>query len=285
VTTVASPGDEAPQFLDANGLRFAYLASGQGPLVLLVHGFPDTAHSWDVVRPRIAAAGYRVVAPFQRGYSPSGRPPHDDYDSDVLGTDVLAWIDALGSKDAIVVGHDWGASAAYSAVGIDASKIQLLVTVGIPHPGGIRPSPRLLWAARHFFSLRRKHAAEWIREGDLRHLDELVQRWSPKWNVPAGETDAAKASLRPPGALEAALGYYRALRPYPPRAQRNPVTVPAVAFAGTDDQIPPSIYEQARRHYRASYEVVTMPGGHFMHREYPDRFIELLLGVLAKAPR
>lgn len=275
---------EAPQFLTANGLRFAYLGSGEGPLVLLVHGFPDTAHSWDIVRPRIAAAGFRVVAPFQRGYPPSERPPHDDYDSDVLGADVLAWIDALGEQRAIVVGHDWGASAAYSAVGIAPAKIRQLVTVGIPHPGGILPTPRLLWSARHFLSLRRKHAARWIREGDLRHLDELVQRWSPQWNVPAGETDAVKASLREPGALEAVLGYYRALRPYPPAAQRKPVTVPSVAFAGEDDQFPTSIYEKARGHFRAGYEVVTMPGGHFMHREHPERFIELLLRALAKAP-
>ncbi len=277
---------EAPQFLDANGLRFGYLASGtEGPLVLLVHGFPDTAHSWDVVRPRIAAAGYRVVAPWQRGYPPSARPPRDDYDSDVLGADVLAWIAALGEKDAIVVGHDWGASAAYSAVGIDASKIRLLVTVGIPHPAGILPTPRLLWAARHFLSLRRKHAAKWIREGDLRHLDELVQRWSPRWNVPVDETEAVKRSLRQDGALEAVLGYYRALRPYPPAAQRKPVTVPSVAFGGTDDQFPVDVYEKARRHFRAGYEVVTMPGGHFMHREHPELFTKLLLDVLAKAKR
>ena len=58
-----------------------------------------------------------------------------------------------------------------------------------------------------------------------------------------------------------------------------------MSFAGTDDQFPPSIYEKARKHYRASYDVVTMPGGHFMHREHPDQFTELLLGVLAKAPR
>lgn len=272
-----------PKTMTANGLRFAYHDSGSGPLVLLIHGFPDTPHTWDVVRPAVAAAGYRVVAPFQRGYAPSAIPDGEAYDSDTLGRDVLGWIEALGETEAILVGHDWGASAAYSAVGLAPERVRLLVTVGIPHPAGIRPSLKLLFAVRHFFSLRRSGAAKWIRDDDLRHLDELVQRWSPKWQVPPGETDAVKRSLRPPGALEAALGYYRALTPRPPASQRKPVTVPSVAFAGLDDTFPVSVYEQARRHYRGAYDVVTMPGGHFMHREHPQHFTDALLAVLAKA--
>ena len=62
---------DAIKFVDANGLRFAYLEEGSGPLVLMLHGFPDTAHSWDDLRPRIAAKGYRAVSPFMRGYSPA----------------------------------------------------------------------------------------------------------------------------------------------------------------------------------------------------------------------
>ena len=97
------------RFVDANGLRFAYLEEGRGPLVLLVHGFPDTAHSWDHVRPLIAAKGYRVVAPFTRGYSPTAIPDHDA-DLETLARDVLALIPALGETSAIVVGHDFGAA-------------------------------------------------------------------------------------------------------------------------------------------------------------------------------
>ena len=99
----------------ANGVTFAYLTEGKGPLVLLLHGFPDTAHSWDRVIPALAAAGYRVVAPFMRGYHPTQIPADGQYDTDTLGRDALALISALGEEKAIVVGHDWGASAAYSA--------------------------------------------------------------------------------------------------------------------------------------------------------------------------
>jgi pimeloyl-ACP methyl ester carboxylesterase len=85
---------DAIHFVDANGLKFAYLEEGSGPLVLLLHGFPDTAHSWDDLRPRIAAKGYRAVSPFMRGYHPSGIPDRDP-DQETLARDPLALIDAL----------------------------------------------------------------------------------------------------------------------------------------------------------------------------------------------
>jgi pimeloyl-ACP methyl ester carboxylesterase len=269
--------------VQANGLRFACVEEGTGPLVLLLHGFPDTPQTWDHARPALARAGFRAVSPFMRGYLPSEIPTEEAYDSDTLGRDVLALIEALGERDAIVVGHDWGASAAFSAVGLDPSKVRLLVTIGIPHPASLRPTPRLMWKARHFLSLRRRGAAARIRATDFAYIDELVQRWSPAWKVPADETVAVKAAFREPGCLEAALGYYRALRASPTPGQRRRVEVPAVAFAGEHDTISTRLYEKARTRYTSSYEVVTMPGGHFMHREHPGHFVDELLHVVAAA--
>jgi pimeloyl-ACP methyl ester carboxylesterase len=270
--------------VQANGLRFAYFEEGSGPLVLLLHGFPDTPHTWDAVRPALAAAGFRAVTPFMRGYVPTEIPAGEAYGSDTLGQDALALMAALGEDKAVVVGHDWGASAAYSAAGLAPEKLRMLVTVAIPHPASIVPTPGIVWAARHFFTLSRGSAPARIRAGDFAHIDELVRRWSPGWDVPPGETDAVKAAFREPGCIEAALGYYRALRPWPPAAQRRKVQVPAAAFAGTNDLVPPSAYERARWRYAGAYEVVTMPGGHFMHRQHPEIFIEKLLRVLG-APR
>lgn len=266
-----------PKTIRTNGLDVAYFEEGEGPLVLLVHGFPDTAHTWDVVRPKIAAAGYRVVTPFQRGYHPTAIAADGAYDADTLGRDLLALVDALGAERAFLVGHDWGAGAAYSAAGLDPSKIEFLVTVAIPHPAAVVPTPSLAWKVRHFVTLSLPGAAARIRAGDFRHIDELVARWSGGWDVPAGETDAVKASLRPPGHLEAALGYYRALRPRVPKGQRGKVVVPAAAFAGERDVVAPEVYERARSRYTRGYEIVRMPGGHFMHREDPDLFVRELL--------
>jgi len=88
---------ERVRFIEANGLRHAYFEEGEGPLVLMFHGFPDSAQTWDALRPAVAAAGFRVVTPFLRGYAPSGIPARDT-DWKTQGEDVLALIDALASE-------------------------------------------------------------------------------------------------------------------------------------------------------------------------------------------
>jgi pimeloyl-ACP methyl ester carboxylesterase len=269
-----------PHFVTANGVRFGYFESGKGPLVVLVHGFPDTAHTWDQVRPALGEAGFRAVAIFTRGYAPTSIPADGKYDSDTLGRDLLAIIEALGEKEAVVVGHDWGASAAYSAAFLDPTRVKKLITVGIPHPASPTPTPTLLWKVRHFFRFQLPDAGALVRRNGFAHVDELVKRWSPAWNVPAGETDAVKEAFREPANVEAALGYYRALRPRRPPSHRGRISVDTVAFAGEDDTIDPSMYDRARSWFTGPYRVVRMPGGHFMHREHPDVFIRELLAVL-----
>jgi pimeloyl-ACP methyl ester carboxylesterase len=136
------------------------------------------------------------------------------------------------------------------------------------------------WGHRHYRSLSRRDAATRIRSGNMLHLDELVQRWSPRWVVPASETAPAKQCLAAPGSLEAALGYYRAAKSVgPTSAQRSKVSVPSVAFCGSDST-PLAAFEQARRCYQGSYEVVRVAGGHFMHRESPEEFTRELIRLL-----
>lgn len=270
------------RFVDANGLRFGYFEAGAGPLVLLIHGFPDTAHSWDPTRRALAAAGFRAVAPFTRGYAPTDVPKAEAYDSDTLGQDVIALVRALGGgAPAVVVGHDWGASAAYSAAALGPELVRLLVTIAIPHPASITPTPSVLWAVRHFFALNRRSALGWVPNDDFAYIDELLHRWSPRWNPGPEEAAEVKAIFRNPRNLDAALGYYRALRPWPPRSHKMKITVPSVSFAGDSDIMPVGAYEKARSMFTGSYEVVQMRGGHFMHREHPAEFNEKLLRVLA----
>jgi pimeloyl-ACP methyl ester carboxylesterase len=269
------------QYVEANGLRFAYHEEGRGPLVLLVHGFPDTAHTWAHARPALAQAGFRAVTPFTRGYHPTAVPVDGAYDGATLGRDLLALIAALGEERAIVVGHDWGASAAYAAAALEPARLRFLVTVAIPHPASLRPLPRLLWGGRHMLAFRRRGAEAKVRADDFAYVDTLVRRWSPSWQVPEGETRAVKDAFRQPGCLEAALGYYRAIRLRLPAALYRPIQVPSAVFCGEDDPIlKPSDYERARRWYGAPHEIVRMPGGHFLHREHPERFARELLRLL-----
>jgi pimeloyl-ACP methyl ester carboxylesterase len=284
MTAVSAP---ELKYIQANGLRFAYFEEGSGPLVLLLHGFPDTAHSWDQVRPALAAAGFRAVSPFTRGYAPTEVPREEAFDADTLGRDALALIEALGEKQAVLVGHDWGASASFSAAGLMPNRIRKLVTLGIPHPLSLTFMPFIfwpfvMWGSRHYFWLSRRGTADWVKAVHMAYLDKLVQRFSPAWKIPPGETDAVKKTFSTPGSLEAALGYYRATKGpgLPTPAQRTKVSVPSVAFSGTA-ALPLAAFEGARKCYLDRYEIVRMPGGHCVHREHPSQFIRELLRVLA----
>lgn len=263
--------------IEANGLRFAYLEEGTGPLVLLLHGFPDTAHTWDHVRPLIAAKGYRAVSPWTRGYAPTAIPDRDA-DLETLARDALALIQALGESAAIVIGHDWGGGTAYAAASLEPARVEKLFVVGIPHTATIRPSLLTLWKVRHFLAYKLRGAARRFARRDFAALRSIYKRWSPAWNPGAEEFTAAREAFADPASLDAAFGYYRQLRFRPQEFLRTPISVPTVVFAGLDDDIvKPSDYHRARRMFSADYVVEEMRGGHFMHREHPEEFAAKLL--------
>lgn len=271
-----SMGDEV-HFVDANGLRFAYLEEGSGPLVLLLHGFPDTAHTWDDLRLRIAAKGYRAVSPYLRGYHPSAIPDADP-DQETLARDPLALIDALGARDAVVIGHDFGATAAYGAAAIGPQRVTKLFVIGIPHPATLKPTLKKLWGVRHFAAYKMPGAAARFARNDFAALPAIYRRWSPTWNPDPQEFDAVRASFSDPASLNAAFGYYRKLSPVPSASLKARITVPTIAFAGLDDPLAePSDYRRASRMFENEYVVEEVRGGHFMHREDPATFAERLL--------
>jgi pimeloyl-ACP methyl ester carboxylesterase len=268
------------RYVEANGLRFAYLEEGTGPLVLLLHGFPDTAHSWSDARARIAANGYRAVSPWLRGYAPTAIPDRDA-DVETIGRDALALIAALGESAAIVVGHDWGAAAAYAAASLEPARVRKLIIVGIPHPATVKPTPHKLWMVRHFFAYKLPGASRRFASRDFAALPALYKRWSPAWSPPADEFAPVRACFADAASLEAAFGYYRQLRFRAQSFLRKKIEVPTVAFAGLDDPIvSPADYAVAKRMFRADYIVEEMRGGHFMHREHPDEFARKLLAHL-----
>ena len=267
----------AIQHVEVNGIRFAYIAEGEGPLVLLFHGFPDTAHTWDHVRPLIAAKGYRVVSPFMRGYGPT-EVPSRDADGDTLGRDALGLIGALGENDAILVGHDWGAATVYRATALAPEKVRKLIAMAIPHPGTLKPTLSQLWGARHFFAYKIPGAAGRFAANDFAALPEILRRWSPKWEPTEADLAPVRACFADRASLDAAFGYYRQLTFRPQATLRIKVSVPTVVFAGTDDPNVSRVdYERAKRMFLGEYVIEEMPGGHFLHLEHPAVFAEKLL--------
>ena len=267
-------------FVEANGLRFAYLEAGSGPLVLMLHGFPDTARTWDDLRSRIAAEGYRAVSPYMRGYHPSAIPAADP-DQETLARDPLALIEALGARDAVIIAHDWGASAGYGAAALSPDRVKKLFVIGIPHPATLKPTLKKLWGVRHFAAYRLPGAPKRLARNDFAALPAIYRRWSPTWHPDPREFDAVRASFANPASLNAAFGYYRKLSPIPSASLKTRIAVPAVAFAGLDDPVAePSDYRRAARMFDNEYIVEEVPGGHFMHREHPEVFAERLLAHL-----
>lgn len=279
-----------PRWVRANGLDFAVLEAGEGPLVLCLHGFPDTAWNMRALLLALANAGYRAVAPFTRGYAPTSLAVDDDYRTTTLAKDALALIDALGEKRAFIVGHDWGAATAYLAAAADPQKVRALVTAAVPHLRRflLRPTPRQLYRSSYmaFFQLQNVPERRIIAD-DFRSLRALIQRWSPGWKFTEEEFAPLKSCFADPARLSAALKYYRDL----PRTLLNPgnraqifgkLLVPARVIRGADDGcIGAEMFEDQDYCFGAGYELVTMKdAGHFMQCEQPQQFAAHVIAFL-----
>jgi pimeloyl-ACP methyl ester carboxylesterase len=117
----------------ANGLQFGVLEAGSGPLALCLHGFPDAAHTWRHLLPALAGAGFHAVAPFMRGYAPTAVPADGAYHLSALVADAVALHEVLGGDaNAVLIGHDWGAEAAYGAAAFAPGRWRRLVTLAVP---------------------------------------------------------------------------------------------------------------------------------------------------------
>jgi pimeloyl-ACP methyl ester carboxylesterase len=262
-----------------DGQRFVYVDSGDGPLVVLLHGFPDTPHSWERARGVLNAAGYRTVVPYLRGYHPDTIVPGRGYGGDDTAGDVPRLLDAIDAEQAVLVGHDWGASISYRAAAAAPDRIRAICAIAIPHPRLLKPSPALLWRARHFVTLRLPTGSRLVRRRDFAYVDTLISRWAPRWSGP--ERDAClrdvKRCFADPRVVDAALAYYRELS----REGLSNLSQPALIVGGTTDILDPDVFKRSPEAFDGPCEVLIAPGaGHWPHREAADLFEERLLAFL-----
>lgn len=257
--------------------------SGEGPLVVLLHGFPDLPASWDPVRARLNAAGYRTVAPYLRGYHPDTLDDRG-YSAQEQAEDVVRLLDELGAETAVVVGHDWGASGTYAVAAVHPERVSKMVALGIPHPRTIKPSPGTAVAGRHFVWFKLPWAALTAQRLGLRMVDRLYRRWSPTWSGPARDESVARAveAFRNPRVLDGALGYYKALDPGADLWRRR-IGVPALVIGGTEEFTALQAGYAATPHrFDGPCTVLVLDGaGHWPHREREDEFVAALLEFLA----
>ena len=139
-----------PHFVDSNGIRMAVYEQGTGPAVVLLHGFPELAFSWRHQLPALAAAGFRAIAPDQRGYGRTSAPPEvSDYRIDELISDVHGLLDTLELPSAIFIGHDWGALLLWQMAMLAPERIEKLVILNIPHYPRSAEDPISIWRQRY----------------------------------------------------------------------------------------------------------------------------------------
>jgi pimeloyl-ACP methyl ester carboxylesterase len=271
----------------ANGLEFGLLEAGGGPLALCLHGFPDTAHTWRYLLPELAAAGFRAVAPFMRGYAPTAVPDDGCYGIGALASDAGALHEVLGSDEhAILIGHDWGAEAAYAAAALAPDRWRRLVTLAVP-PAALDPvlfsDYEQLKRFFYIFLFRDTPGmAEKIVAADgMTFIKRLWQDWSPGFDA-ADCVEHVRESLSDPASLSAAIGYYRAPHladpsddagPYEPdrQAVARRAPQPTLYLHGSADGcIGLDLVRDAERHLGPDSEMkVVQNAGHFLHVEQP----------------
>lgn len=293
------PGPWTHRDVSANGIRLHVAEAGSGPLVLLLHGFPEFWWCWRYQLVALADAGFRAVAVDLRGYGDSDKPPRG-YDGWTLAGDVAGLVRALGESRAAVVGHDWGGLLAWTVAALQPRLVRCIAAVAAPHPLAVRRAvlhggPQTK-ASTYVLGFQLPRLPEHrLTRHDAAGVEQILRRWAgPDWPSSAefGEVvRRARSAMLIPGAAHSALEYYRwavrsMLRTDGRRfaaAVAHPVRVPVLQLHGALD---PCLAEStaaasaawAGEHYR--YRVLDGVG-HFVPQEAPETTSKLLAEFLA----
>lgn len=272
--------------------NFTYLEQGkaEAPLILLAHGFPDYPKTFLPLMAHLCRAGYRCVAPFLRGYAPSVLT--GPYDRQRVGDDLADLAEALCPDTPVVlIGHDWGAAATYTAVSRWPQRFRRAVTLGVPHVAAFEHN---LWESREqqqrslymaFFMLPGLPERV-IARNDFSYIDRLWRRWTPGFQPDAEYMREVKHCLR--RSLPSPLGYYRALRPSRQRMMqaeldaRVSIYVPLLHLHGADDGcISYDMSEGQDRYFKAEFHSEPLQGlGHHLHLQDPTRVAQAILDFI-----
>jgi len=267
--------------VEVDGVGIEYEVTGEGPPVVLLHGFPDSGRLWRHQVPALAEAGFRVIVPDMRGYGRSDKPAEiEAYTMDLLVGDVLAVMDGAGAERAHVVGHDWGAGVAWTLASVAGERVERLVALSVGHP------------ATFFADGFAQHEKSWYML--LFQFADIAEQWlsAENWaNFRAWfrhpDADAVVAEVEANSSLTPALNYYRAnvppevlIRPTP---EFPPVQAPTMGLWSSGD---PALTEAQVKNSAANvagewrYERLDGPG-HWMQLEAPDEVNRLLVDFLS----
>ncbi|QRY45601.1 alpha/beta fold hydrolase [Mycolicibacterium boenickei] len=285
-------------------LRSLVWGPEDGPVALCLHGFPDTAHGWRKVAPVLAEAGWKVVAPFMRGYLPSSIPADGSYHVGALMDDALRLLQSVGptGRD-VIIGHDWGAMAASGVAALPDNPFKKAAIMSVPPLASFQPLGRVPEAGKLLAQLPRQALRSWyMMYFQLPWLPErsaswvvprLWKTWSPGYDA-AEDLRHVDAAIGAPDRWRAALGYYRAtIRMSKPPLQYAelhrhwllPPVLPSLYLHGTDDGCAaPDYIRWVREVLPAGSDAhVVESGGHFLQLDQPDVTAARILDFVGRA--
>ncbi len=268
-------------------VRLHYVEAGQGPLVVLLHGFPDFWYGWRHQIGALARAGFRVIAPDLRGYNASSRPEGlAAYGLRRLATDVRELIAERGEARADVAGHDWGAMVAWGAAAYHPEVVRRLAILNVPHPHRFRQGLRTRAQLRrswYVFAFQLPGLPERVlRAGGFRALRRAIELDAPPGSLGPVDIERYVEAWRRPGALRAMVDYYRAAA-RDPRGRLPPIGAETLVIWGERDRyLEASLAEPHRRDVPRLHEVVRLPdSSHWVMRDEPERVSQLLAEFFA----
>lgn len=295
---ISAAGPWTHRDVAANGARFHIADLGDGPPVLLLHGFPTFWWTWRQQLVALAAAGYRAIAMDLRGYGGSDHPP-EGYDPRTMSADVAGVVRCLGLTEAVIVGHGWGGLGAWSTAVLRPEVVRALVPVSAPHPRSLRRAFLRDSHQRSALGYATGFQLPFLPERSLtandgRRVVDLMSEWSNDDAWLAGEVGetfraafcrwptahtaveyhrwAARSSIRPDGLTFMSL-------------MEAPVQQPVLQVHGAHDPMMlPASVDGSESYVRATYERVDLPTGHFPHEEAPQAFTSTLIDWLARLP-
>jgi epoxide hydrolase 4 len=278
-------------YAEVGEVRLHYVEAGEGPLVVLLHGFPEFWYGWRWQIGPLAAAGFRVVAPDTRGYNLSSKPAGvASYAGDRLAADIRGLIHERGAETALLVGHDWGGTVAWTVAMNHPEVVDRLAILNVAHPRkflqGLH-SPDQLRKSWYVFFFELPGLPESVVQADRWHFFRHFLRDADPAYTPE-EMDRYVEAWSQPGAAAAMINYYRAAVRQSPKkteAQIRPISAPTLVIWGERDRyLGPELAEPDRDDVPNLDRVERLPdASHWVHHDEAERVTQLLAGFFAPA--
>ncbi|MGZ3618106.1 MAG: alpha/beta fold hydrolase [Ktedonobacteraceae bacterium] len=276
------------QYIVANGIRMHYVTQGEGPLIVLLHGFPEFWYSWHNQIPYLAEHDYTVVAPDLRGYNETAKPPKG-YDIPTLLRDIEGLIKGLGQQKAHIVGHDWGGVLAWTFAMNYPEMTESLIVMNAPHPAA------MLREMRTFKQLRKSwyvfaFQIPWLPEYMLgrNHANEIGRMLRgaalQKSAFPREVTAKYQEAMSKPGAIKAAISYYRQLfrrLPFSMNSNEVHIKAPTLLIWGEQDIALGIALTTGLERWVDDIQIRRIPdSGHWVQQEQPEKVNRYMLDFL-----